>query len=352
MTHDLEEPAAPGAGLFGLDSTSDDAAIVLVPVPFDATASYRRNAKEGPRTILAASHQLDLFDLRMGQSFEQGIVMLSEDAEVHAYNSSARTLVDAARALPRDSTERKELTHRANQLCQKLNDWVMGKVGTWVARGRVVGVVGGDHAVAYGAISAHLQQYPELGILQVDAHADLRAAYEGFSWSHASIMFNVLTHTQAQKLVQVGVRDLCRPEYERINRSNGRVRAFFGPDIAQGLFEGRSFRQMLDDMVAAMPKEVYVSFDIDGLDPALCPNTGTPVPGGLSFEQAAALLAAVTDSGRRIVGFDLCEVAPGTPDDQWDGNVGARILYKLCGHALNQGHGRSPTSSGYRGSAA
>ena len=189
--------------------------------------------------------------------------------------------------------------------------------------------------MAFGAIAAHARRHPGLGILHIDAHADLRQAYEGFERSHASVMANVLDRLDGvARLVQVGIRDISAPEYER-SQKDPRVVTHLDPVLSDRVFAGASWASLCDEIVAALPQEVYVSFDIDGLDPTLCPNTGTPVPGGLSFAEACALLREVVSSGREIVGFDLCEVAPDPRgESEWDGNVGMRVLYKLAGFAL------------------
>ena len=136
------------------------------------------------------------------------------------------------------------------------------------------------------------------------------------------------------RLVQVGIRDLGRAEHAAIAGSGGRVLTHFDLDWQRRRAGGEPMRVQLREVVEALPERVWVSFDIDGLDPALCPHTGTPVPGGLQFAEACLLLEELVASGRRIVGFDLDEVAPGPDGDEWDANVGARLLYKLCGFAL------------------
>jgi agmatinase len=174
-----------------------------------------------------------------------------------------------------------------------------------------------------------------MGILHVDAHADLRRAYEGFRWSHASIFWNVLSECPGvEKLVQVGVRDFGHAEMRSIEDSGGRIETFFEADLRSSQARGESWDSACHRVVAPLPDEVYVSFDIDGLSADLCPHTGTPVPGGLSFGEACHLLRTLALSGKRVVGFDLCEVAPGPKGDEWDANVGARVLYKLIGWAL------------------
>jgi agmatinase len=180
--------------------------------------------------------------------------------------------------------------------------------------------------VPLGNLRAIAQHHPNFGILHIDAHADLREAYEGFEFSHASIMFNALKLPQLTKLVQVGIRDLSHDEVKLIRQSNGRVSAYYDPLLKQKLYGGVSWLEVCQQIVAELPQQVYISFDVDGLDPKLCPNTGTPVPGGLELEQTFCLFREVVHSGRQIIGFDVVEVG----NAEWDGNVGARIVYKLC----------------------
>jgi agmatinase len=182
--------------------------------------------------------------------------------------------------------------------------------------------------VPYGAIATICEEEGSIGVLHVDAHHDLRVAYQDFTWSHASIMHNVLEGLpQVQRLVQVGIRDAGAAEA---------VRAAEDPRIYVH-YDANDYPAW-EDVIAPLPPVVWVSFDVDGLDPSLCPNTGTPVPGGLGWREAMALLRALGRSGRRVAGFDVNEVAPGPEagegGDGWDSNVGARLVYKLCGWTL------------------
>lgn len=336
MTFDPNAAAERDAGIFGLPTTPDEARVVLLPVPWDATTSYRAGASAGPRAIFDASMQVDLYDAEVGKPYERGVAMLPESGELRAWNEEARAAAEEvieAGGRVAGNAELEAALAKVNALSERVNEVVYLETKRLLNQGRVACVVGGDHASPYGAIRAYAERFPGLGILHVDAHADLRRAYEGFSHSHASIMENVMRLEGVSRIVQVGIRDFCEEELERIASSGGRVRTFFDVGLAAARSRG-AIGEAFDAAIAALPEAVYVSFDIDGLDPALCPHTGTPVPGGLSFHEASALLGAVSRSGRRIVGFDLNEVAPGPDDDEWDANVGARLLYKMIGWTL------------------
>ena len=142
-------------------------------------------------------------------------------------------------------------------------------------------------------------------------------------------MFNTLRHiSDVSLVVQVGIRDVGSAEVALI-RSEPRLRTFFDADRAARLADGEPWTTLVDEIIAALPAQVYVSFDVDGMEPSLCPTTGTPVPGGLDWRQVQRLLARLADA-REIVGFDVNEIGPG----EWDGNVAARLFYKLCGATL------------------
>ena len=324
-------------GLYGIAVPTTRAAVVLLPVPFDATTSYGRGTVDGPRAILRASTQVDLYDVETGEPHRAGIVMLPESAAVRAWNERARTaarrVIDAGEDAANASVV--QARNEVNALSTRLQEWVETEVERWLDAGKIVGLVGGDHSVSYGTLVAHARRFPELGILHVDAHADLRHEYQGFTWSHASIMENVMRRLpNVARLVQVGIRDLCAEENSRIQNSGGRIRTYFDTQLTHERFEGATWGDQVTRIVDELPQDVFVSFDVDGLDATLCPHTGTPVPGGLSFHQASYLVGAVARSGRRIVGFDLVEVAPDPGGSEWDGNVGARLLYKLIGWTL------------------
>ncbi len=338
MTFDPDAPAT-GDGVFGLPDSRDDARIWLLGVPFDATTSYRPGTAAAPQAIRAASAQVDLRDHRFGRIYEAGIWMAAHDERTEALSRDARALaepiIEAGGAGPEDA----DALARIEAAGEQVRGVVRRFVGEALRDGRIPGVVGGEHSVSLGAIEACAAGGP-IGILQIDAHMDLRRAYEGFRHSHASIMYNALELApNIERIVQVGIRDYSDGELAHAEAS-GRVTTFFDDDLFDRMARGEPWADLCAEIVAALPQRIYISLDIDGLDPALAPNTGTPVPGGLSFREVSALLAAVA-AQRTIVGFDLVEVCPGVggpPHDgapEWDANVGARILYRLCGAAIS-----------------
>jgi agmatinase len=329
------DAAAPSAsGIYGLPFTPDQAKVVIVPVPFEATTSYGGGTSRGPEAIFEASKQVDLFDRETGRPYEAGIAMLDVPKKIARWNKEGKVLakpvIDAGGATTKRT---RAAAAKVNAIGEKVNDWVYTTTKSLLDAGKMPVILGGDHSVPFGAIRAYAERYPNLGILHLDAHADLRDAYEGFTWSHASIFHNVMTSIDGvARLVQAGVRDLGHAEQAMIASSNGRIVTFFDSDLAARKEEGTPFARLADEMVDMLPNDVYLSWDIDGLDPTLCPGTGTPVPGGLSWNEAIGLLRALLRAKKRIVGLDLCEVAPG--ESEWDANVGARLLYKMIGFAL------------------
>ncbi|MFY3744286.1 agmatinase family protein [Anaeromyxobacter sp. Red801] len=338
MTFDPSAAAQPGSGVFGLPHSERDAGVVLVPVPFEATTSYGGGTSRGPEAILDASRQVDLFDVETGRPYEAGIHMLPVPEELARLDREARAAAEPVIAAGGVVPGREDLARAAaevDEACGRVNAWVEERVAGLLARGKVVGLVGGDHSTALGAIAAHARRHPGMGLLHVDAHADLRVAFEGFTYSHASVIYNAAERLpELSRIVQVGLRDLSEEEHAYAAASGGRIVQHHDAALARARFEGEPWAAQVARIVEPLPREVYVTFDVDGLDPTLCPHTGTPVPGGLSFQEAAYLVGAVVRSGRRVVGFDVVEVSPGPEGGDWDGNVGARLLYKLIGWAL------------------
>jgi agmatinase len=325
----------PNNNIFGLPFTESEARLVILPIPWEVTVSYNAGTSRAPDHIFIASLQVDLFDPDYKDAWQQGFFMRTPDKKILMKSDYLRkeaelyiNYISQGESVEKNKFMTKTLKE-INQGSLFLNDWVYEQTSALLKEGKLVGLLGGDHSTPFGYFKAIADQYPEYGILQIDAHCDLRNAYEGFNYSHASIMYNTLDKiTAVKKLVQVGIRDYCEEELEYINNSQGRVVAFFDKDIKTRQYEGDTWKQIVDEIVALLPQHVFISFDIDGLDPKLCPHTGTPVQGGLETEQVFYLLHKVHLSGRKIVGFDLNEV--GVSHNEWDENVGARVLYKLC----------------------
>jgi len=335
------DPDSPttGDGIFGLPHSPEEAEVVLIPVPWEATTSYGTGTAGGPEAILAASGQVDLADPESGGAYRHGIAMLPVEDRIRRLGRKAQQVAEpvvAAGGAENGNPALRRAVEQTNALGQELNEWVERTARTWLERGKLVGVVGGDHSAPFGLLCALAERHPGLGILHLDAHADLRDAYLGFTWSHASIMHNVITRLPGVgRIVQIGLRDVGERELKLVRGEPERLRAYFDADLKRRLFEGETWKTLVDEIVGELPEDVYLSFDIDGLDPKLCPHTGTPVPGGLDFPEAVYLVGAVAQSGRRIVGFDLVEVAPDpTGAGEYDANVGARLLYKMIGFAL------------------
>jgi agmatinase len=317
------------ANVFGLPFTIQEAETVLIPVPWEVTVSYGGGTMDGPQQIFDASFQVDLYDPIVKDAWKMGIAMddineaIKEKSET--YRPVAEVIIDR-QSNGEDASAITEIED-VNEACREMNDWVKKRALHFLKQDKTVGLIGGDHSTPLGMIDALGEHVGEFAILQIDAHADLRVAYEGFEFSHASIMYNALKRHSVQKLVQVGIRDYCQAELDIITNSNGRVKTFFDRDIKQQQYQGKTWDTICKEIVAELPQHVYLSFDIDGLDPKLCPGTGTPVAGGFETDQVLYLLEQVVAAGKTFVAFDLNEVGG---EDEWNANVASRLLYRIA----------------------
>lgn len=325
----------PNNNIFGLPFSEEDARLVIVPVPWEVTVSYRAGTARGPEHIFKASLQIDLFDPEYRDAWKQGFYMRDCDKKVLMKSDYLRREAELFInyiSEGEDVNDNKfmcKTLKEVNAGALFLNNWVYEQTKDLLEAGKLVALLGGDHSTPLGFFKAIAEKHGDFGILQIDAHCDLRTAYEDFKYSHASIMYNALTEIpQLQKLVQIGIRDYCEEEFDYIQNNKDRVVTFFDKDIKEALYEGITWQTIVDRMIQDLPQKVYISFDIDGLDPKLCPNTGTPVQGGFETEQIFYLFKKLMQSGRQLIGFDLNEV--GVSQDEWDENVGARCLFKLC----------------------
>ncbi len=342
---DPNAKATSADGIYGLPFKEGEAKVVFLPIPWDVTTSYQAGTSSGPGAILQASEQIDFFDLDYVDAYQAGLYMKKESAKIRKMNKEGRLLakkiIDADdESMAKNKTLQANLK-KVNALCDQLNEEVYNQTKAHLDNDQISVVVGGDHATPFGAIKAYAEKYPGLGVLHFDAHSDTRIAYMGFQNSHASIMHNVMEKIpQVGKLVQVGIRDFCEQEFE-YTRDSKKIDIYFDQHLTQRKLNGESFMKIAQEIVSKLPKQVYISFDIDGLDPRFCPNTGTPVPGGLDYPEVIYIINEVVRSGRQLVGFDLVEVAPSTKNknDEWDANVGMRLLYKMTSASLaSMGH--------------
>ncbi|WP_232516189.1 agmatinase family protein [Chitinophaga caeni] len=325
--------------IFGLPFTEEEAKLVLLPVPWEVTVSYNNGTARGPEHIFKASFQVDLYDPEVQDGWKQGFFMREPDRNILLRSDYLRKEAELyiRFLMEGGNISENEFLSRSledvNDGSKKMIEWVYAQTKELLESGKLVGLIGGDHSTPLGFYKAIGEIKGDFGILQIDAHCDLRERYEGFTYSHASIMYNALKEVpQLKKLVQVGIRDYCGEEVDYIRDSNGKVLAFYDKDIKERLYEGETWKSICDDIVNTLPQQVYISFDIDGLDPKLCPHTGTPVAGGFETEQVNYLFKKVLESGRKLIGFDLNEVSSG--HDEWDANVGARVLFKLCNYLI------------------
>ncbi|MBU1368286.1 MAG: agmatinase family protein [Bacteroidetes bacterium] len=328
--------ATENAGIFGLPFDAAQSKIIIIPVEWELTTSYGKGTAKGPAAIKSASMQVDLHHHDYPELWEKGIWLDEFPASLRTLHNNllpvSEQIIRAAETgdLETKAADFQPLYEQIETATVKKNEWLKARIAYWKEQGKIVGLLGGDHSIPLAFHQYLAEQQTEYGLLTVDAHLDLRSAYEGFKYSHASIFYNVIMHfNNVKKLVQVGIRDYCHEEADFANLKQERISVYYNREVRKQQFEGRTWAEQVQQMVSHLPPKVYISIDIDGLDPTLCPNTGTPVPGGLKYEETIYLLNMLKESGKEIIGFDLCEVAPG--NDDWDGNVGARILFQLCG---------------------
>ena len=328
--------ALKGSNIFGLPTTFDTAKLILIPMPWEVSVSYRNGTAKAPETIFEASKQIDLYDAAAHEMWEHGYFMDRAEAAGVENNiqlrHKAKAIIEELEAgkEPNDDSLLKKIA-AVNLASETMVQELCDKATNYLHQNKLVALVGGDHSTPLGLLKALAKTNNEFGVLQIDAHFDFRKAYEGFTYSHASIMYNVLEQIpQVSKLVQLGIRDFCDEEIDYMLSQGERVETFYDREVKKRLYEGATWQQVCNEIVEALPQNVYISFDIDGLDPKLCANTGTPVSGGYEAEQILYLFEKLVDSGRKIIGFDLVEVGCGeNATKDLDAIIAAGILYKM-----------------------
>ena len=332
---DPNEVGNPNNNIFGLPFSEEESSLILLPVPWEVTVSYGAGTSRAAEHIWKASIQVDLLDTDVPDGWKKGFYLRETNRKILLKSDYLRKEAE----LFIDYISKGEIVGNNKFMCKSLkeineggvmlNNWVYEQTSELLKQGKQVGLIGGDHSTPLGYIKALAEKHGSFGILQIDAHCDLRKSYEHFTYSHASVMYNVLNEIEGvEKLVQVGIRDFCSEEWDYINNSNGRVVTYFDKDIKTRQYEGETWKYITDEIVNQLPQLVYISFDIDGLDPKLCPNTGTPVQGGFESEEILYLFKKIVDSGKQLIGFDFVEVGVGETD--WDSNVGAHLLWRMC----------------------
>ena len=339
-TIDPNAKASAKDGIYGLPFKEKDSKVIYIPIPWDVTTSYQAGTANGPEAILQASPQIDFFDLDFIDAYQAGLFMLKPDAKIKRLGIEGRKLakkiIDADDEQIKKSKVLKDSLTKVNQLSDQLNDYVYKTAKKYLDNNQIPVFVGGDHSTPFGAIKAYAEKYKNFGVLHFDAHSDTRFAYMGFNHSHASIMFNVMDQIKGvNKLVQVGIRDFCEQEYD-YTKANKKIDVYFDQHLQKRKLSGENFASIAKEIVAKLPENIYISFDIDGLDPRYCPHTGTPVPGGLEYHEVLCVINEIINQKKKLVGFDLVEVAPNPKNkhDEWDANVGMRLLYKMTGASL------------------
>jgi agmatinase len=280
----------------GLDdafSALDTASAVILPVPYDFTVSYQPGTRSGPRAILAASQNMEIWDDELGPTYRKGIHTML-DLEPTALGPDA--------------------------MCRRVEQ----AVGWILDRGKLPVMIGGEHSLSGGAVNAAAARFKNLSVLQIDAHADMRDTYLDSPFSHACVMRRIREKVPA---ASVGIRSFSEEEAAYL-------RAHPVP-----MWSTRQFRALggrWEPILSALTDEVYVTFDVDGLDPSIMPATGTPEPGGLDWFEAVDLVRAVSERAR-IVGLDVVELAP-MPGQVASDFLAARLTYRMIGLATRHAH--------------
>ncbi|MGM0572786.1 MAG: arginase family protein [Bacteroidota bacterium] len=322
--------------IFRLPFSTAESKVIFIPVPWDVTVSNHEGTCEGPSAIFENSFQIDLHDPAAPEAWKEGMAMEAIDQDMIGKNNilrkQARQIIkfqENGGDIQADTTIQKRLTE-VNQATRALHADIEMRCLKYLENGQLPVLVGGDHSTPTGLIRA-LATRERFGILQIDAHADLRNAYQGFADSHASVMYNALQMDNLEQLVQVGIRELSGEENRVITQHPGQISTWYDHDLHRRLFEGTTWGALCREIVQKLPGNVYISFDVDGLEPSHCPGTGTPVPGGLTFMQAMYLLETVMKEGKRIIGADLSETGPST----LDGIISSRILFRMAGMMIH-----------------
>ena len=259
--------------------------IVIIPVPYDGTSTWQKGADKGPQAFLDASENMELYDIETdSEVYKEGVFL----ADAITENESPEAVVEAV-----------------HQTTKK-----------YINRNKFVTVFGGEHSISIGTIRAFNECFPNLTVLHIDAHADLRKEYEGSSCNHACAVYEA---NQTTNLVQVGIRSMDISEKREMNLD----KVFFAHDMAVN-------EDWMDDVIDQLTSNVFITFDLDALDPSILPSTGTPEPGGLFYYETLEFLQRVFDE-KNVVGFDMVELCPNENEKSSD-FLAAKLFYKMLSY--------------------
>ena len=339
MNFDPEGTFSKDSSIFGMPE-DENATLHLLPTAWEPTTSFKKGTALGPKALFEATKQMDLYHPYFRKTYEKGIYW-NKELLGQTKNLNDKALKPAKRvvdSLENDLKPSDEDLNTVNDLSDQFNQLVYDESLKALNQNKIVGLVGGDHSCPFGLIKALSEKTEEpFSIVHIDAHFDLRKAYQGFTHSHASIMYNVKTLIpNPPSLFQLGLRDFCESE---IKFAEEKSIFLLDQELQKKTLSEQSFDQILTDLFEKLDHQVYISFDIDGLSPEHCPNTGTPVPGGLSYNQAVFMVQWLHAKGHKLIGFDLVEVAPNNAQsplgEGLDETLGSRLLYELSCFALS-----------------
>ena len=269
--------AVKNGNFFGFPYSPEEAEILVLSLPWDVTTSYRDGTSRGPRAVLEASYQLDFFSPYREEAWNTRVGTLPTPPAWFEKNlivrAAAKSVIQALED-GEDPTKLAPAVAAVNQEGEAFHGAAEALALEWLRQGKKIVTLGGDHSVSLGPIRALAALRP-FSVLHIDAHADLRVAYEGFEHSHASIMHHVAGLSAVERLVQVGLRDVSPEEHAEIAR-NPKITAHFDWDLRRATAAGTAWGEQCKRIVSALGQDVYLSIDIDGLDPRYCPSTGTP----------------------------------------------------------------------------
>jgi agmatinase len=274
-------------------SSQDNSKVVIVPVPYEATTSYGKGTKNGPQAVLEASQEVEMFD---------------DELWVEPYKIGIHTsdVVD----MPPVANDAKEPFHELSAAVRPLVEF-----------GKFPIVIGGEHSLTLGAVRACAERFEDLSVLQIDAHADLRDAFEGNKYSHASVAYHLYKTLPNPVITQVGIRNISAGEVSWLEQEEANINIFWARQQSTWEFQ---------DIIDSLSDNVYLTIDVDGLDPAIMPSTGTPEPGGIDWYQLTGLIKLLCIR-KNVIAADIVELAPIAGMHAPDFLI-AKLLYKLVGY--------------------